>query len=308
MDNEQKWKIIAESLSVLVSKDDEKYRKVYEKRLRHDDLGGKELFDFIGETIKESQDNVYRWEETKLDQLGGLTPKEYFESLGSIDDFVGLVSVLVEKCGGILPTSLAARVKNLQESVSGPLGAMLGKVQVGEDGCLSPLQQAEVHIAEVLGQSEFLQPLKDILHQFGDKTDEGSYKSVGDALVAIGEPALRTLIELAESIGRDNKQYDDVIQAVARIGEGNRSEDVYRFLKECFRKSDTKVAEVSALAMYGDGRAVPLLRTYIERNIEDMPGLVYTHFRECLASLGGIVSDLDDHYRSLEDEREREED
>ena len=80
--------------------------------------------------------------------------------------------------------------------------------------------------------------------------------------------------------------------ALAEIGHTHKSEPVYRCLKNAFQSMDNKLIGALCLKSYGDGRAVPSLRGYLEKNRGKVDQETFNEIISVIRSLGGSIDGL----------------
>ncbi len=303
MDKAQKAQFIAESLSNICESSMKQYRKVNKELIRFCgekmDVNG--ISNVVMDSLAKTLEVVKDWEGKSLDEIEGLTPEQYFDSLNSIDDIVEVISLIGAKSKGLIPESLRNRIKRLDGASENELLAAFKNIRLGEDKCLDSRQKAIVHMAEIMASPVFVDLIANLLIQLDDeKSDEESFMVLNDAIREIGEPAHDKLAELLEGTGGKGKQYGYLLLSFAKVASYNKTEKDYILLKSCFRNSPQKLVEAAALGVFGDGRAIPAIRGYIEKNIEDITYWEYVEFRNNVLLLGGDMSDLDRHFAQIE--------
>lgn len=295
----EKSQFIAESLAKAIKNHTTHFKKSNRKLLKsiEDSMDYHRFTNLMTEAVVESIKVMDEWEEKSFPELDGLTPKQYFDGLSTINDIVELVSLLEEKNGGILPTGLSERIKRFDDTFSDDLLNTLESIQLGEEKCFTSEQKAIVHIAEILALPKFVNALIGIIYQLdNEKSDEDTFTGVMNTIREVGEPALESLINLVENSEKKGRLYGYLILTIGKIASKNKSERIYRLLKDYFRKSETKVIEAGALSIYGDGRAIPAIRGYVERNLEDLSYWEYSQLRDAVLLLGGDMRDLDEYF------------
>jgi hypothetical protein len=133
---------------------------------------------------------------------------------------------------------------------------------------------------------EYVDRLIDLIYEEGEYGDLIKETARG-ALVDIGAPALVKMEEFLS--GRDIFVDNDfhLIIAMIEIDSGRKSEKLYKLLKESFRKTTNKGLAARCIADYGDGRAVPLLRGYLERNMDNLDKHTVLDIKSAVLALGG---------------------
>lgn len=302
MNNQEKSRFIAERLASVVEKHTKQFKKENRKTIKdiQQEENPEKFIKFMGDAVVGSLNVMKEWEEMTRDELGGITALQYYESLDEPEDIIGLTVMLMEEKEGLVSASLEQVIKSKHDILADSILNHLESMVIDDSKKLNPKQKTVVYIASLLGDQSFLSPLSRIVLQFDDeKTDEDSIMAAMEVFKEVGQPSLQHLMDISEKRERKGIVYGYSLVTLAEIAYRNKSEDIYRYLKDCFRKSDYKFVEANALAAYGDGRAIAALRGYVERDIENIPPWEYYEYREIILSLGGMVSDLDEQYRDI---------
>ncbi len=314
MNNSERSRFVADHLKECIDKNVARFRKANKKRVKElkesKDLQG--LYAIINDVFHDSISFMDEWETRNIKELGGMAPVEYFESLHTFADIRYLVTLLEEKNAGALPTGLIDRIERFDDSFLEDILHALDSMQLGGNKCFTYEQKAIVRIAEIIASPQFLNALLAIINQLdNEKSDKETIAGVMDALEALEEAAIEPITDLLEKIEKKGTLYSCLILAIANIASENKSERIYRLLKECFRSSEVKVLEARALAVYGDGRAIPAIRGYVERHVAELTREEYCEFNTDVSDLGGDMSDLDeyfeDYYSDYDDDDEEDE-
>ncbi len=117
-----------------------------------------------------------------------------------------------------------------------------------------------------------------------------------DALISIGEPAIRPLLNVLTKATEYEEYHEYLAMALAKIGKIYKSDEIYKCLRKMFREYDDKIVMADCLGEYGDGRAVPVLRGYVERNIDNVDSDTLFTIDSAIRKLGGSIDDLLDDY------------
>ncbi|HEX9060340.1 MAG TPA: hypothetical protein VF941_09180 [Clostridia bacterium] len=247
------------------------------------------------------------WENKSLPELQDLTPLQYFNNLESLEDIIEILTFIEAKNWDLLPHGLSEKIKRLDDSSIDNLLTKMQSMTLDESKSLNPTQKAMIRIAVIIGSPRFLAPIENLICQLEEeKSDEDTYKLLMYSIKAVGEQALEWLMQLAESNAGKKKLYINLVIAIADIASKNKSEEVYKFLKDRFRKSSEKEIEAAALSVYGDGRAIPAIRGYVERNLGKLPYLKYHYIKDAVIKLGGDISDLDEYFTNYGSSNEGE--
>ena len=77
------------------------------------------------------------------------------------------------------------------------------------------------------------------------------------------------------------------------VGRSDKSDRIFYKLKDAFKKIKNKRIGAECLANYGDGRAIPLLRGYTERYIDNISPDEYYEIKLAVERLGGSMEGID---------------
>jgi len=166
-----------------------------------------------------------------------------------------------------------------------------------------------VKITEIIVSPKFINVIIDIFSQLdNEKTDKETSDVLTQCLIDIGQPALEPLINMIENNQNNDRLHPSSIITVASIARENKSDDIFYLLKNFFRNSENKLPGAIALSTYGDGRAIPAIRGYIEKNLGEISCEEYGLLRNAILMLGGSTYDLDEYFEDYEDEDYEDED
>ncbi len=300
----EKSELIIESLTKTIDKHMNDLKKIHTKKLKStkDAEDFKIFYDnFLNEAAEKTHEAMTAWENTSLTELQDLTPSQYFDSLESLDDILELLTLIEENENLMIPANLGERIKKLHDSITDELITKLQSIQLDESKNFTPSQKAIIRIVGIAGSTKYLPVLEGFICQLDEeKSDEDTYKLLMDAVKLMGEQALESLMQLAVNNTQNKKLYISLLITIADIASKSRPEQVYKFLKDRFRKSEEKLPETAALSVFGDGRAIPAMRGYVEQNLESLSYNSYMYIRHSIIELGGDTSDLDGYFMDYE--------
>lgn len=308
MDPNEKAKFIAQSLSKHLQKLDdmnkEKSRKfakqVKQKMKSKTDIDFDEIFNVLTESITVIVESFEEFENTPQSKLEGLSIKEYINSLDKLERLLHLAMAINQEKDSAYPPSLVNKMKVLPESELSRLKEYILAAEESANSSLNPEQLAIVHLCGLNGNEAFAKPLVGMLKKLNREAAEEEIRTICDSLVGIGSHAVDSIIDLVRNSEPEGLKYEYAIRTLGTIGELHKREEIYRFLKELFRKSKNKLVEVNALALLDDGRIIPAIRGHIERNLDTMDPAEYERFREIILDLGGDIDDLDELFDDTE--------
>lgn len=296
MSYNKKFEFIAQSLSKVMEKQTREFKKRNEKFIKGTLKQGdyKEYTQVMTGVIMESAEAMKTWGETSFEDLEGMTPEQYFLSLSSADDAAQLVSELIEKNGGMIPPSLSESIKKLSESIENEIAMKIDSMMPDKDGKLTLIQKAMIKCAEMISSEKIVDPVSRLLFRFdSNNAGDDEIQYIMDVFKEEGKASIPCIIAACEKSGHKGNIYIHCIMALGEIASKYKTEEIFMYLKECFRKSDLKLVEAGALGLYGDGRAVAAVRSYVERDILNINETVYSDYRNIILSLGGMTDDID---------------
>lgn len=302
MSYNKKFEFIAESLTRDLDKQTTEFRKESKKLIKDVIEQGdyKKYTEVMAKAVMESIDAMAKWEETSFNELEGLTPRQFFSEINSADDAVEIVCLVDEKNKGMFPSSLTERIKTIGESIEDEIAAKIDSIRPDANGKLTCEQKATIKCAQMISSEKMLDSVSKLLFRFDTRNaGDEELEYIMDVFKEVGKPSISCLIAACEKSGHEGNIYTHCIMALGEIASKCKSEEVYMYLKECFRKSDNKLLEASALGLYGDGRAVTAIRSYVEGNIFSIDETTYSAYRDIILRLGGMVDDIDNEYLSV---------
>lgn len=239
------------------------------------------------------------WEEISIPEIGGLTPAQYFDTIESIQDLIELTSFFMKYDEIKIPYGLMLKIKNIDSKDLPYLHDALSAMKPKDNKDINEYQLAVLLMLDLLALPEFIPDLISLFDSIDvDRHPKMSVRVM--SVFSIGKPALDPLFQKLENY----ESPSDVIKKhflmmiISKIGKDNKSDRIYKMLKEQFRKDGTNVKVVIAndLATYGDSRAVTSIREYVEKNKKDIEKDDYLQFRKSILTLGGSVEALDKYF------------
>ena len=254
----------------------ESYNRAIQKKCE-ESLGSVRNFSDFENLINEARSG---WENTKVD---GKFPGQYFDLLESEDDFRELFERASVVCDEFIPESLVGKL----------LGS--GYISIAEEHAFgdSPvdMKNAAIKILGISQKAKYSERLIELLYVEGEY-EELIKETARQALIDIGEASVPFL--QGKLAGKDILSDDDFHLVIALIGidPGHKSDEVFKTLKDSFRKTSDKALAARCLADYGDGRAVPMLRSYLEKNLHKLDESTVFEIQGAVLSLGGSTDGI----------------
>ena len=89
---------------------------------------------------------------------------------------------------------------------------------------------------------------------------------------------------------------EDLVVMLTNIGKEKKTEEIYDALRMAFRSMTNKIYAVICFADYGDDRAVPMLKNYINRHQTDISRELFYEMMSAIQNLGGNIEDISDPF------------
>lgn len=227
--------------------------------------------------------NGARWEWEKTAFKGRL-PADYFKELDSESDFSEVFEKASIVCDDFVPGSL---VERLLES---------GFINIIEKyaftDCPIDIKIAAIKVAGLSHDASYSDKLIELLYSTGEY-EELLKETARQALIDIGTKAIPFLEK--NLTGRDILSDDDfhIIIALIGIDSDRKTDSVFQMLKQSFKKTSDKALAARCLSDYGDGRAVPMLRSFLAKNIAKLDENTIFELQGAVLKLGGSTEGLD---------------
>lgn len=295
----KKFEFIAENVAETIKEQTLKFKKNNEKLMNGIFKQGdyKKYTEVMAGAVKGTIDTMEKWENTAFNELDGLTPQQFFSNITSADDVVEIISELIDKNEGMIPPSLTENIKKLGESLEDEIASKIESTVPDKNGKLTLAQKSVIKCGEIIHSEKILDCVSRLLFRFDSSNagdDEMQY--IMDVFKEAGKESISCLIAACEKSGHKGNIYTHCIMTLGEVASKYKSEEVYMYLKECFRKSNFKLLEANALGLYGDGRAISAIRGYVGRNISSINETEYSSCRDIVLNLGGMMDDLDNEY------------
>ena len=264
--------------------------------------------DFQSMLQNEVFNSLQPWFSEKLDGLSEDTPEGFFDSLMTIDETMEVFSLAAEMVDGDLPDLLMLRLGAFgEEAITRLLDLALAHDWTPAEGVEDNdfRDSILVHMAalRVLGMWNVKAAIHPVLSRFLsiDTPDELVAESVKDFMIPYGNAIVSELITCLDegSQGGLVGPYEYLVIGLTEIGKEDSSEEIFQCLRRVFRAMEHKVIASICLGDYGDGRAVPLLKGYLDRHTHDVDRQFFYETLSAIKRLGGDTTDITDPFRDF---------
>jgi len=230
-----------------------------------------------------------KWLNQELTEIGNITPNEYIRSLVSLEAlvefFIEIASVSDVGAPNILINMLKEHGKTAADSLFTFVKESLDSIDQNKSLAIS---QA-VYAIGCIKTDEYKMKLITLL--IDTCKDEMISEAICSAIALYDDTILEDLIKAFNATGQTLVQ-EHLLICVAQIAKNHQSDEIFYFLKNAFRVVTNLKLAVEVFGDYGDGRAIPLLRGYILKNINEMDKATFNHMRAVIKKLGGEIDDL----------------
>lgn len=131
-----------------------------------------------------------------------------------------------------------------------------------------------------------------------EKTPDFVADSIAEYIQAFPDDSAPLLIERLEEHQEEGLEgpCEDLLIMLTRIGKEEPSDDIYAALRAAFRYMTNKIYAVICIADYGDDRAVPMFKSYINRHQSTIDRDLFYEMMSAIQNLGGDISDISDPF------------
>jgi hypothetical protein len=232
------------------------------------------------------------WGKTPVPELDGMTPTAFFAGMEGPEEALTLLKQAARISDGILPEMFVAGLKPYDGSLREILDQLVqDQASTEEEDQLSLL----LAVIEILGGWKDVQAADSLIRliiQIAD-TCEIAAERARDALMAIGAPSAGMLLDVLQHMDIQGEAREHILLAMAQTGALDRQEAIYRLLKESFLMLKNRELGAACLGVYGDARAIPFLRGYAEKNLQELDRATFYEIKRAVEHLGGSMEGID---------------
>jgi len=290
---------------ILEQKVDEFADKMDEKPPEEDDVTYEQYLHRVA--MEQTEEQSLLMEAEPNEDLGGLSMNEYFAKL-SFDE----LTRILEYCATELDRGVPASVVNALVKVEDSSKVEEYARRVVTD---SPWREEEMKDEDKLFEMEFQKVkaslkilsgrrdaslIDDVLDRFMsyERTHSFVADSIAEYIESFPDEAPSRIISRLEQHVDDGMEgpCEDLVVMLTNIGKEKKSDDIYNALRLAFRSMKNKIYAVICFADYGDDRAVPMLKNYINRHQNDIGRDLFYEMMSAIQNLGGDIEDISDPF------------
>lgn len=235
------------------------------------------------------QDLEEKWLNQAIDEIGNISPKEYINSLTALEETVELFIEIASISDVGIPDLVIDKLKEYGVSAADML------FEFAKNSFDSDKEENKLAITQAifaigcLKCDEYKEKLIGLLIECCN--DEMISEAICSAIVEYGSIILEDLIKTFNETDIELvKEY--LLVCISEISKEHPSDNVFYLLKNAFRSMNNKKVAAEVIGDYGDGRAIPLLRGYIQRNTDKIDKDTFNLVRAVIKKLGGEIDDL----------------
>ena len=249
---------------------------------------------------------LHPWYSMPLEGLQDETPEGFFDSILSMEDALEIFDIAAEKVDGDLPDPFLLRLAAFGETVS---DALLEKAFSHDWEKPSDMDEMDFHdllaidiaALRVLGLWKEVDSINPILDRFLNLASPIEYLADGiKAYVQCFEEQIvpDLIARLSNPVDSElGGGYEYALVFLTEVGKYKPEEEIFQCLRASFRAMKNKVIAAICLGDYGDGRAVPLLKSYIDRHLNEIDQPFFYETLSAIKRLGGEIGDIQDPFR-----------
>lgn len=259
--------------------------------------------------MAETDEQTALMESEPNELLGGESMNEFFSYM-SVDELTEVLEyAAVELDRGVPPSVIAALAGKRDEDREAVAEYCARTVkesawtdsELSDENVLFEMEFQKVRAClEVLARMGEGSLVPYIIERFMsyDQTLEFVADSIATYLEAFPNATVPVIIDTLKEHEEDGLTgpCEDLVIILTAIGKANASEDIYSALRTAFRWMKNKIYAVICLADYGDARAVPMLKSYINRHQDTISRDLFYEMMSAIQNLGGDIEDISDPF------------
>lgn len=284
----EKSEILFESYNMAL---EESFNEIFMSNKSH------ELLNVEDEKVrKHLEKDLEKWANTPNPSIGGITPKDYFDSITDLDKLMELFKMAAELCDDDIPKPLLDKLYTFGDDAVNRLLDL-----ASDDKLLYDDEEQIIPIMAIKTIGKWktvnaLEPLIKLIYEISED-NEIIIEEILGTMIQMGQSAASRIMEIlneSNSIGNlEEYLLDTLVKIGVTVKERNFYDMIYRTIKGTFNKMENKLFGAICLGNFGDGRAIPVLRGYVEKNINSIDYETFLEIKSSIHRLGGNIDDID---------------
>lgn len=284
----EKSEILFESYNMAV---EESFNEIFMSNKSH------ELLNIEDEIVREHLErDLERWANTPNSSIGGISPKEYFDSITDLDRLEELFKMAAKLCDDDIPKSLMDKLFSFGDDAVNRLLNLAADDKLLYD---DDEQIISVMAIKTIGKWKAVNALEPLIKLVFEIREDNEIiiEEILGTMIQMGQSAASRIMEIlneSNSIGNlEEYLLDTLVKIGVTVKERNFYDMIYRTIKGTFNKMENKLFGAICLGNFGDGRAIPVLRGYVEKNINSIDYETFLEIKSSIHRLGGNIDDID---------------
>ena len=290
---------------ILEQKVDEFADKMDEKPPEEDDATYEQYLHRIA--MQETEEQSLLMEAEPQESLGGMSMNEYFATI-SFEELTEILEFCATELDRGVPASVVNALVSIDDAamVEGYARTMVRQSAWREEEMDDENKLFEMEFQKVKASLKILSGrrdatlLDDVLDRFMsyERTHSFVADSIAEYIGSFPDEAPAKLIERLKEHQDDGMEgpCEDLVVMLTNIGKEKKTEEIYDALRMAFRSMTNKIYAVICFADYGDDRAVPMLKNYINRHQTDISRELFYEMMSAIQNLGGNIEDISDPF------------
>ena len=290
---------------ILEQKVDEFADKMDEKPPEEDDVTYEQYLHRVA--MQETEEQSILMEAEPQESLGGMSMNDYFAKL-SFEELTEILEFCAVELDRGVPASVVNALVKIDDAamVEGYARTMVRESawrdeEMDDEDKLFEMEFQKVKASlRILAGRHDASLIDDVLDRFMsyERTHSFVADSIAEYIESFPDEAPAKLIERLEEHKDDGMEgpCEDLVVMLTNIGKEKKSEEIYNALRMAFRSMTNKIYAVICLADYGDDRAVPMLKNYINRHQTDISRELFYEMMSAIQNLGGDIEDISDPF------------
>lgn len=290
---------------ILDQKVDEFADKMDEKPPEEDDLSYEQYLQRVA--MQETEEQSLLMEAEPREELGGLSMNDYFAQR-SFDELVEILEFCAMELDRGVPQSVVNALVNIDDSSAVEEYARhmvrdsaWRDEEMKDENTLFEMEFQKVKASlKILSGRHDASLIDDVLDRFMSYESTHSFvaDSIAEYIESFPDESPRKIIDRLEEHKDDGMKgpCEDLIVMITNIGKEKKSDEIYNAIRLAFRCMTNKIYAVICFADYGDDRAVPLLKNYINRHQSDISRELFYEMMSAIQNLGGNIEDISDPF------------
>ncbi len=287
----EKAEILFESYNMAV---EESYNKIFNSNKSY------ELLNIEDDNIKQHvAGDLEKWANTPIGEFDGISPADYFKKIKDITQLLELFRLAAKLCDNDIPYPLTDSLKAFnQDAVNGLLEFSTDESILYND----EEQIISLMALRTIGKWKAVSSLETLIGLLYEIREDSEIvvEEICTTLVQFGDNAANRIMEiLNESSSIENlEEYllDTLVKIGITIKDRNLYDLIFRTIKSTFNKMENKLFGAICLGNFGDGRAIPALRGFVEKNKSSIDYETFLEIKSSVHRLGGNMEDIDLSY------------